>query len=165
MFYTKTVTTMKNNTENQEKIDEESISNEESIDNMLNKQEVIMEPKKLLWDTLLNKILDNYTEFEFDIIRTEHIDFYTVNFVYNKKIYMVVKDLYGTSRFYKEEIIYSLYGIKEDDENVTYVQNKNILPLKPETKERFAKVLSELQIRHDNREQAKIDEENLKIYQ
>ena len=122
----------------------------------------------MLWDNLLNKILDNYTDFEFDIIRTEHTeykDFYTVNFVYNNKIYIVVRESYAVSNISRERN-YSLYGIKnkKDDENITYVQDKNILPLKPKTKERFDKVLSELLIIHENRQQAKIDQENLEIY-
>lgn len=153
MFFKKVVTTIKNDTENQEKIDEETISN--NANNML-------------WDNLLNKILDNYTDFEFDIIRTEHTeytDFYTVNFVYNNKIYIVVRESYAVSNISRERN-YSLYGIKnkKDDENITYVQDKNILPLKPKTKERFDKVLNELRIIHENRQQAKIDQENLEIY-
>ena len=151
MFFKKVVTTIKNDTENQEKIDEETTSN--NANNML-------------WDNLLNKILDNYTDFEFDIIRTEHTeytDFYTVNFVYNNKIYIVVRESCAVSNIGRERN-YSLYGIKKNDENITYVQDKNILPLKPKTKERFNKVLNELRIIHENRQQAKIDQENLKIY-
>lgn len=143
MFYTKTVTTMKNDAENQEKIDEESIDN-------------------MLWDNLLNKILDNYIDFDYEIYIENFNIYEVINFEYNNKIYSVLYDIH--SPFHKKSQNYFLRHIKCDD-SITLVYPENRLPVREETKLKFEKIVrSKLEKLKKEKELMEIREENLKIY-
>lgn len=127
-----------------------------------------MNNNEMLWDNLLNKILDNYTGYKWCTIGKPLRTLDAVQFSYNNKIYTVVYNSYSTLCRKKEKLcsLYNfLYSITDNDGNETFVKSENILPLTKATKKRFAKVLTELKTLQEKQYNAKIEKENQEIYQ
>ena len=122
-----------------------------------------MNNNEMIWDNLLNKILDSYTGYKLCTIWNPLHTLSVVKFFYNNKIYTVVYNSYS-SLCRKKEKPYSLYSVI-DNVNETFIESKNILPISKATKKKFDKILSELKSIQEKQINAKIDEENLKIYQ
>lgn len=121
-----------------------------------------MNNNEMLWDNLLNKILDNYTDYKLYTICEPLHTLSAVKFSYNNKKYTVVYNSY--SRL-KEEKSYYLYSIKDNDGIETFVKDKNILPITKATKKKFDKILIVLKTLQEKQDNAKIDKENQEIYQ
>lgn len=127
-----------------------------------------MNNNEMLWDNLLNKILDNYTGYKWCTIGKPLRTLDAIKFFYNNKIYTVVYNSYSTLCRKKEKpcSLYNfLYSITDNDGNETFVESRNILPLTKPTKKRFSKVLTELKTLQEKQYNAKIDKENQEIYQ
>lgn len=119
-----------------------------------------MNNNEMLWDNLLNKILDNYTDYKLCTICEPLHTLSAVQFSYNNKIYTVVYEVFPHS-----EKIHSLYSVIDNNGNETFIKSRNILPLTKPTKKRFSKVLTELKTLQEKQYNAKIDKENQEIYQ
>lgn len=121
-----------------------------------------MNNNEMLWDNLLNKILDNYTDYKLYTICEPLHTLSVVKFSYNNKIYTVVYDIFP---YLKPEKLYSLYSVIDNDGNGTFIKSRNILPIYKSTKKKFNKILSKLKTLQEKQDNAKIDKENQEIYQ